>query len=117
MNKYKICFRCEGVLQFAELTSDQIANFIISEKYEIQSLADKMFEDDKQYFEHHFVQEGKYYIVTFSYDDVRLLNIFCRPAGKEDIDNEQLVAKNVEYTPVSCEDEDGNVIWRLDEEF
>ena len=82
MNKYKICFRCEGVLQFAELTSDQIANFIISEKYEIQSLADKMFEDDKQYFEHHFVQEGKYYIVTFSYDDVRLLNIFCRPGGK-----------------------------------
>ena len=117
MNKYKICFRCEGVLQFAELTSDQIANFIISEKYEIQSLADKMFEDDKQYFEHHFVQEGKYYIVTFSYDDVRLLNIFCRPGGKEDIDNEQPVAKNVEYTPVSCEDEDGNVIWRLDEEF
>ena len=117
MNTYKICFRCEGVLQFAELTSDQIANFIISEKYEIQSLADKMFEDDKQYFEHHFVQEGKYYIVTFSYDDVRLLNIFCRPGGKEDIDNEQIVAKNVEYTPVSCEDEDGNVIWRLDEEF
>ena len=117
MNKYKICFRCEGVLQFTELTSDQIANFIISEKYEIQSLADKMFEDDKQYFEHHFVQEGKYYIVTFSYDDVRLLNIFCRPGGKEDIDNEQIVAKNVEYTPVSCEDEDGNVIWRLDEEF
>ena len=117
MNKYKICFRCEGVLQFAELTSDQIANFIISEKYEIQSLADKMFEDDKQYFEHHFVQEGKYYIVTFSYDDVRLLNIFCRSGGKEDIDNEQLVAKNVEYTPVSCEDENGNVIWRLDEEF
>ena len=117
MNKYKICFRCEGVLQFTELTSDQIANFIISEKYEIQSLADKMFEDDKQYFEHHFVQEGKYYIVTFSYDDVRLLNIFCRPGGKEDIDNEQIVAKNVEYTPVSCEDEDGNVMWRLDEEF
>ena len=76
-----------------------------------------MFEDDKQYFEHHFVQEGKYYIVTFSYDDVSLLNIFCRHGGKEDIDNEQLVAKNVEYTPVSCEDEDGNVIWRLDEEF
>ena len=117
MNKYKICFRCEGVLQFAELTSDQIANFIISEKYEIQSLADKMFEDDKQYFEYHFVQEGKYYIVTFSYDDVRLLNIFYRPGGKEDIDNEQIIAKNVEYTPVSCEDEDGNVIWRLDEEF
>ena len=117
MNKYKICFRCEGVLQFAELTSDQIANFIISEKYEIQSLADKMFEDDKQYFEHHFVQEGKYYIVTFSYDDVRYLNIFCRPGGKEDIDNEQIVTKNVEYTPVSCEDEDGNVIWRLDDEF
>ena len=28
MNKFKICFRCEGVLQFAELTSDQIANFV-----------------------------------------------------------------------------------------
>ena len=29
MNTYKICFRCEGVLQFAEITSDQIANFVI----------------------------------------------------------------------------------------
>ena len=117
MNKYKICFRCEGVLQFAELTSDQIANFVISEEYAIQSFADKIFEDDTWGFEHHFKQGGKYYIVTFSYDDVRRLSIFCRPGGESDIDNEQLIAKNVEYTPVSCEDEDGNVIWRLDEEF
>ena len=55
--------------------------------------------------------------MTFSHDDVRRLSIFCRPGGENDIDNEQLIAKNVEYTPVSCEDEDGNVIWRLDEEF
>ena len=117
MNKYKICFRCEGVLQFAELTSDQIATFVISEEYGIQSLADKMFEDDKAYFEHHFWQGGKYYIVTFSYDSVNHLNIFCRPGGEEDTDNEHLIARDVEYTPVSCEDEDGNVIWTLNDEF
>ena len=117
MNTYKICFRCEGVLQFAEITSDQIANFVISEEQEIQSLIDKIFDDDTQYFEHHFDQKGKHYIATFSYGDVRHLNIFCRPGGKEDIDNEQIVVKNIEYTPVSCEDEDGNVIWRLDDEF
>ena len=117
MNKYKICFRCEGVLQFAELTSDQIANFVISEEHNIQSFADKMFGDNKQYFEHHFKQKGKYYIATFSYDDVKLLNIFCRPGGEKDFDNEELIAKNVEYTPVSCEDDEGNVIWTLNEEF
>ena len=116
MNTYKICFRCEGVLQFAEITSDQIANFVISEEYDIQSFADKMFEDDKAYFEHHFWQGGKYYIVTFSYDSVKHLNIFCRPGGENDADNEHIIAKNVEYTPVSCEDEDGNVIWTLNEE-
>ena len=116
MNKYKICFRCEGVLQFAELTSDQIATFVISEEYDIQSLADKMFEDDKAYFEHHFTQGGKYYIATFSYDDVKHLSIFCRPGGETDAANEHIIAKNVEYTPVSCEDEDGNVIWTLNEE-
>ena len=116
MNTYKICFRCEGVLQFAELTSDQIANFVISEEHDIQSLVDKMFDDETQYFEHHFYQKGKYYIVTFSYDDVKHLSIFCRPGGETDVDNEHIIAKNVEYTPVSCEDEDGNVIWTLNEE-
>ena len=117
MNKYKICFRCEGVLQFAELTSDQIANFVMSEEHAIQSFADKMFEDDKQNFEYHFGHGGKYYIVTFSYDSVKHLNIFCRPGGEEDTDNEHIIAKNVEYTPVSCEDEEGNVIWTLNDEF
>ena len=117
MNKYKICFRCEGVLQFAELTSDQIANFVMSEGHEIQSLIDKMFDDDTQYFEHHFKQKGKYYIATFSYNGIIRLNIFCRPGGKEDIDNEYLIAENADYIPVSCEDEDGNVIWTLNEEF
>ena len=116
MNTYKICFRCEGVLQFAELTSDQIANFVISEEYDIMTFADKMFEDDKAYFEHHFWQGGKYYTATFSYDDVKHLSIFCRPGGEKDTDNEYLIAKNVEYIPVSCEDEDGNVIWTLNEE-
>ena len=54
MNTYKICFRCEGVLQFAEITSDQIANFVISEEQEIQSLISNIIDDDTQYFEHHF---------------------------------------------------------------
>ena len=117
MNTYKICFRCEGVLQFAEITSDQIANFVISEEQEIQSLIDKIFDDDAQYFEHHFEQKGKHYIATFSYGDVRHLNIFCRPGGKEDIDNEHIIARDVEYVPISCTDEEGNVIWTLNEEY
>ena len=117
MNTYKICFRCEGVLQFAQITSDQIGNFVISEEHDIQSLVDKMLDDETQYFEHHFWHGGKYYIVTFSYDSVKHLNIFCRPGGEKDADNEYLIAKNVEYIPVSCEDEDGNVIWTLNEEF
>ena len=45
MNTYKICFRCEGVLQFAEITSDQIANFVISEEQEIQSLISNIIDD------------------------------------------------------------------------
>ena len=117
MNTYKICFRCEGVLQFAEITSDQIANFVISEEQEIQSLISNIIDDETQYFEHHFDQKGKHYIATFSYGDVRHLNIFCRPGGKEDIDNEHIIARDVEYVPISSTDEEGNVIWTLNEEY
>ena len=117
MNTYKICFKHEGVLRFAEITSDQIANFVMSDTHEIQSFTDVIFTTEGQDFEHHFEKDGKYYIVTFSYDSVKHLNIFCRPGGKEDTDNEHIVEENVDYVPVSLTDKDDNVIWTLDNEI
>ena len=32
------------------------------------------------------------------------------------VDNEHIIARDVEYVPISCTDEDGNVIWTLNEE-
>ena len=113
MNKFKICYKFDGKTRFSELTAEQIANFVMSEAYEIQSLADAIFEKNKD-FQDEFTYNDKFYIVTFSYDSVYKLNIFERNS-KEDTDSEHIVARDVEYVVVSaCED--GNCYWILNEE-
>jgi hypothetical protein len=113
MNTFKICYKFDGKTRFSELTAEQIANFVMSETYEIQSLADAIFEENKD-FQDEFTYNDKFYIVTFSYDNVYKLNIFERNS-KEDTDSEHIVARDVEYVVVSaCEDD--NCYWILDEE-
>jgi hypothetical protein len=113
MNTFKICYKFDGKTRFSELTAEQIANFVMSETYEIQSLADAIFKENKD-FQDEFTYNDKFYIVTFSYDNVYKLNIFERNS-KEDTDSEHIVARDVEYVVVSaCEDD--NCYWILDEE-
>lgn len=113
MNTFKICYKFDGKTRFSELTAEQIANFVMTETYEIQSLADAIFEENKD-FQDEFTYNDKFYIVTFSYDNVYKLNIFERNS-KEDTDSEHIVARDVEYVVVSaCEDD--NCYWILDEE-
>lgn len=113
MNTFKICYKFDGKTRFSELTAEQIANFVMSETYEIQSLTDAIFEENKD-FQDEFTYNDKFYIVTFSYDNVYKLNIFERNS-KEDTDSEHIVARDVEYVVVSaCEDD--NCYWILNEE-
>ena len=43
-------------------------------------------------------------------------DMYNRVLNFVDIDNEHIIARDVEYVPISCTDEDGNVIWTLNEE-
>jgi hypothetical protein len=50
------------------------------------------------WFEYRFVQNGKEYMATFSYDDVKLFNVF-ETSGDPESDNydENLVASDIPY--------------------
>ena len=113
MNTFKICYKFDGKTRFSVLTAEQIANFVMSEAHEIQSFADTIFEENRD-FQDEFKYNGKFYIVTFSYDNVTRLNIFERDS-EEDTDSEHIVAKDVEYFVVSAS-ENGNCYWSLNEE-
>jgi hypothetical protein len=74
-----------------------------------------IFTRDNEDFQHTFKNNDKFYIVTFSYDFVNKLNIFERNSEK-DTDSEHMVAKEVEYTVIAAYDENGNLLWSIDEE-
>jgi hypothetical protein len=97
------------------MTANQIANFVMSQAHELQSFADMIFTRDNEDFQHTFKNNNKFYIVTFSYDFVNKLNIFERNSEK-DTDSEHMVAKEVEYTVIAAYDENGNLLWSIDEE-
>jgi hypothetical protein len=97
------------------MTANQIANFVMSQAHELQSFADMIFTRDNEDFQHIFKNNDKFYIVTFSYDFVNKLNIFERNSEK-DTDSEHMVAKEVEYTVIAAYDENGNLLWSIDEE-
>lgn len=114
MNTFKICFSFDNKVRVAEVTAEQIAGYVMSNAYDIQSLADNIFETNSD-FQHEFPYNGKYYIVTFSYDDVKLLNIFERNS-KEDGDSEHLVEENVPYTLIAAY-KDNHCYWNMAEEI
>jgi hypothetical protein len=97
------------------MTANQIANFVMSQAHELQSFADMIFTRDNEDFQHTFKNNDKFYIVTFSYDFVNKLNIFERNSEK-DTDSEHMVAKEVEYIVIAAYDENGNLLWSIDEE-
>ena len=115
MFTYKICYNFNGSLKFAKLTSAEIAAFVMSKEYDIESMADVIFETPELEFRHTFNHDGKFYIVSFSYDDVHKLNIWFRNS-EQDADSETLAVRDLDYVVISCSDDNGNVIWTIDEE-
>ena len=103
MFTYKICYNFNGSLKFAKLTSAEIAAFVMSKEYDIESMADVIFETPELEFRH-----------TFNHD-VHKLNIWVRNS-EQDADSETLAVRDLDYVVISCSDDNGNVIWTIDEE-
>lgn len=93
---YSVAFPFMGEYFYCDIPAnyfaDKIANDLMGD-----SMSDVLSETDG-WFEYRFVQNGKEYMATFSYDDVKLFNVF-ETSGDPESDNydENLVASDIPY--------------------
>jgi hypothetical protein len=93
---YSVAFPFMGEYFYCDIPAnyfaDKIANDLMGD-----SMADVLSETDG-WFEYRFVQNGKEYMATFSYDDVKLFNVFETTGDPESDDyDEHLVASDIPY--------------------
>lgn len=108
---YSVAFPFMGEYFYCDIPAnyfaDDIANDLMGD-----SMAD-VLSDTNGWFEYRFVQNGKEYMATFSYDDVKLLNVFETSGDPESDDyDEHLVAGNIPFIILKVK-QDKNVLYNI----
>ena len=93
---YSVAFPFMGEYFYCDIPAnyfaDKIANDLMGD-----SMSDVLSETNG-WFEYRFVQNSKEYMATFSYDDVKLFNVFETSGDPESDDyDEHLVVSNIPY--------------------
>lgn len=108
---YSVAFPFMGEYFYCDIPAnyfaDDIANDLMGD-----SMADVLSETNG-WFEYRFVQNGKEYMATFSYDDVKLFNVF-ETSGDPDSDDydEHLVVSDIPYIILKVK-QDKNVLYNV----
>lgn len=108
---YSVAFPFMGEYFYCDIPAnyfaDKIANDIVGD-----SMADVLSETDG-WFEYRFEYNDKSYMTTFSYDDVKLFNVFETSGDPEgDSYDECLVEKDIPYIILKVK-QDKNVLYSI----
>ena len=113
MNIFKVTFPFKGHYHFVQFTDEMIANNIMCQDDE--AYADIVYDEDgeekKKYFEGKIYEQGEY-IVTFGYNNSKVMNVY-----KRDDEDEELIERDIPWCLLKVEDEEGNTIYNTCDEL
>lgn len=111
MNKYTFTFPFLGEYHFITLTANQMANQVLEQSEDIFDFYEQ--NDGQDMDTVFFWAKGKKYSINFSFESLRLFNIYT--VSDDENEDGSLVdgGENVPWLLVRIEDEDGNKIYGL----
>lgn len=112
-NVYYVTFFFNDEWHYCRFYGNQVANEALKKTIG-DSLYDEEIFDKSQYFSYKFSDNGKNYVVYFSYDSIEFFNIFeILDSSKENYD-ETLVQQDVPFQVLKIS-QDGNEFFKLSE--
>lgn len=108
---YSVAFPFMGEYFYCDIPANYFADKIVNDLMG-DSMADVLSETEG-WFEYRFTHNGKSYMATFSYDDVKLFNVFETFGDRESDDyDENLVESDIAYIVLKVK-QDKNVLYNV----
>ena len=108
---YSVAFPFMGEYFYCDIPANYFADIIVNDLMG-DSMADVLSETNG-WFEYRFVHNSKEYMATFSYDDVKLFNVFETSGNPRSDDyDEHLVVSDIPYIILKV-NQDKNVLYNV----